>query len=280
MSDNWIVNNLNDAINMWNSKLMEIWTIITQSPETFKGGFVWEVMVTINGSLQAIGYALLVLFFAMSIFSNTISFKDFKNWQTAFRYFLRFVAAKTAITYCMSILTTIWDIFSGVIFRIGLVSDDVVYIGASLPAEIEDAILTVDFWGSIPLWIVTLIGSLFIWVLSIILILTVYGRFFKLYMYTAIAPLPLSAFGGDTTASVGKAFIKSYVAVCMEGAVIVLACAIYSAYITATGPGAINGDLPAVNAVWLYLGELVFNMLVLVGLVKGADRIVKEIFGL
>ena len=36
----------------------------------------------------------------------------------------------------------------------------------------------------------------------------------------------------------------------------------------------------AVAIVWGYLAENIFNMLALVGLVKGSDRIVKEIFGL
>ena len=61
MSDNWIVQNLENALNTWNEKLSEIWTLITQSPETFKGGSIWNVVVNIHGALQAIGYALLVL---------------------------------------------------------------------------------------------------------------------------------------------------------------------------------------------------------------------------
>ena len=61
-SDNWVVQNLVNALETWNSKLAEIWQIITQSPETFKGGDIWNVIVSINGALQAIGYALLVLF--------------------------------------------------------------------------------------------------------------------------------------------------------------------------------------------------------------------------
>lgn len=59
MSDNWVVQNLVNALNTWNEKLAEIWQIIAQSPENFKGGAIWNVMVSIHGSLQAIGYALL-----------------------------------------------------------------------------------------------------------------------------------------------------------------------------------------------------------------------------
>ena len=134
------------------------------------------------------------------------------------------------------------------------------------------------FFESIPLWAVTLIGGLFITVLSFIMIMTVYGRFFKLYMYTALAPIPLSTFAGEPSQNVGKSFIKSYCAVLLEGAVIVLACIIFSLF--ASTPPVVNPDAAAVTQVWAYIGELVFNMLVLVGAVKMSDRIIREMMGL
>ena len=102
------------------------------------------------------------------------------------------------------------------------------------------------------------------------MILTVYGRFFKLYLYTAIAPIPLSTFAGEPSQNVGKSFVKSYSAVCLEGAIIILACII----------PAIDTSAEAINQVWSYVGELAFNMLVLVGTIKASDRIVREMMGL
>lgn len=146
----------------------------------------------------------------------------------------------------------------------------------SLPGEVQTAIENVGFLASIPLWLVTILGSLFITVLSFIMILTVYGRFFRLYMYTALAPIPLATFAGDSTQSVGVAFLKTYVGVCMEGAVIVLACIIYAGFVGT--PVVATGE--ATTMVWSYLAETVFNMLVLVGLIKGSDRIIHEMMGL
>ena len=75
-----------------------------------------------------------------------------------------------------------------------------------------------------------------------------------------------------------KSFIKSYADVCLEGAVIVLVCIIFSLF--ASSPHVVNPDAAAVTMVWSYIGELVFNMLVLVGAVKMADRVVREMMGL
>ena len=147
-----------------------------------------------------------------------------------------------------------------------------------LPNEIVTAINDCGFFQSIPLWAVTLIGGLFITILSFVMIMSVYGRFFKLYMYTAIAPVPLATFAGEPTQSVGKSFLKSYVAVCLEGAIIVLACIIFSVF--AASPPVLDTSASAVTMVWSYIGELIFNMLVLVGAVKMADRIVRGMMGL
>lgn len=277
LDDNWIIENLNWAFGIWNEKLSEIWTLLSMSPRDFKGGSIWSMVVAINGGLRAIGYGLMVLFFAMSLFKSTANFRDLRHLEQALRFFIRFVAVKTAITYGMDIMNAIFTICGGIIARIATGMGSMTS-AVMLPSEIEMAINSVGFFAGIPLWIVTLLGSLFITVMSFIMILTVYARFFRLYIYTAISPVALAVFAGDTTSSSGKAFIKSYVGVCMEGAIVVLACLIYSAFASS---GSLElGCSSAVTMVWAYLAEVIFSMLVLVGLVKGADRIVKEMLAL
>lgn len=278
MSDNWVVQNLENALETWNNKLAEIWSLITTTPQDFKGGGIWEVIVNINGAVQAIGLALLVLFFVVGMVKTCGSFTDVKKPEHALKLFVRFALAKGAITYGMELMLAVFNIVQGTISTIMNAAGFGTPQETLLPAEMVTTIEDCGFFESIPLWAVTLIGGLFITVLSFILIMTVYGRFFKLYMYTALAPIPLSTFAGEPSQNVGKSFIKSYCAVCLEGAVIVLACIIFSVF--AASPPVVNPDAAAVTQVWAYIGELVFNMLVLVGAVKMSDRIIREMMGL
>lgn len=278
MSDNWIVANLENAFNTWNDKMAEIWSLITTSPQNFKGGAIWDIVEGINGGLQAIGYGLLVLFFAMSIFKSTASFRDFQRPEYALKHFIRFVAAKVAITYAMDLMTAIYSICGGVVQQIAASLGGIGAASVTLPAAIETAVEDAGFWASIPLWLVTILGSLFITVMSFIMIMSVYGRFFRLYMYTALAPVPLSSFAGEGVSQMGKHFVKSYVGVCLEGAVIVLACLIFSAFSSTSAP-TLDTNITTVTMIWKYIGEVIFNMLVLVGLIKGSDRIIKEMLG-
>lgn len=277
-TDSWIVQNLQNALNTWNHKLAEIWTIITQTPEEFRGGRIWTVIRDIHGALQAIGYALLVLFFVVGVVKTCGSFAEVKKPEHALKLFIRFALAKGAVTYGMELMTALFRITQGIAGSIMASAGFSDPSETLLPDSIVEAVEDCGFLDKIPLWAVTLLGSLFITVLSFIMILSVYGRFFRLYMYTAIGPVPLAAFAGEPSQSVGKSFLKGYAAVCLEGAVIVLGCIIFSIFVES--PPVVDSDAAAVTQVWSYVGELIFDMLVLVGDIKMSDRVVREMMGL
>ena len=115
MDNNWVVDNLQNAFTTWNTKMEEMWGLLTQSPETFKGGTIWSTIVTINGGMQAIGYGLLVLFFAISLFRSAASFRDFQRPEYVVRHLIQFVLAKVAITYGMDFLTKIFAVCNGIV---------------------------------------------------------------------------------------------------------------------------------------------------------------------
>lgn len=273
-----IIDNLQNAIQTWNEKLAEIWLLLTQSPQNFKGGGIWQIIVKIHDALLAIGLALLVLFFVYGVAKYCANLTEIKRPESALKLFIRFAIASGLVVYGMDLMLAVFEIIQGITETIM----DTVGIGNAsqtvLPQEIIDAVGDCGFFESIPLWAVTLLGGIFITILSFVMILTVYGRFFKLYMYTAISPIPLSCAAGETTQNISITFMKSYAGVCLEGAIIVLACIIFSSF--AASPPVVDLTASAINMLWSYTGELIFNMLVLVGTVKMSDRIVKEMMGL
>ena len=206
------------------------------------------------------------------------SLTEVKKPEHALRLFIRFAIAKIVVTYGMDLMLALFRISQGIVSKIMSISKITGATNTTLPSQMIKAIEDCGFFESIPLWAVTLIGGLVVTVLSFIMIMTVYGRFFKLYLYTAIAPVPLATFAGEPTQSIGKSFLKSYSAVCLEGVIIVLSCIIFSLF--ASSPPVVDTSAAAVTQVWKYIGELVFNMLVLVGTIKMSDRVVREMMGL
>ena len=161
-SGNWIIDNLNSALDTWDDRLSEIWTLISTSPENFKGGGIWAVILNINDGLKAVGYALLVLFFVMGVVKTCGSFAELKRPELAFKCFVRFVLAQAAVTWGLELMTALFSIAQGMVSQIMSSSGMTAMSATALRDEMIDIIKDVGFLDSIPLWAVTLLGSLFI----------------------------------------------------------------------------------------------------------------------
>lgn len=278
-SGNWIVDNLNSALATWNEKLTEIWTLISTSPEEFKGGGIWDVILNIHDALRAIGYALLVLFFVAGVVKTCGSFTELKRPEVAVKTFVRFALAQGAVTYGLELMMTLFSIAQGAVSTImdasGLTGhvrhgparrDGDHHRGRGLSGEYPAVGGNAP---GIPVYLGFVAGHDFDRLFP--LFQTLYGDGHRAH--------PPASFAGQPSSSIGVAFIKSYAAICLEGCMIVLACIIFSQF--AAAPPAIADDtMAAATIVWNYIGELVFNMLVLVGAIKMSDRLVRELMGL
>ena len=136
MSDNWIVQNIQNALDTWNSKLADIWNLVTQTPETFKGGAIWNVIKTIHGGMQAIGLALLVLFFVVGVMKTCGSLSEVKKPEHALRLFIRFAIAKIVVTYGMDLMLAIFRISQGMVSKIMSLSNISGSTNSVLPSSI------------------------------------------------------------------------------------------------------------------------------------------------
>ena len=157
MSDNWVVQNLQNALDTWNSKLSEIWTLITQTPETFKGGAIWNTILNIHGAVQAIGLALLVLFFVVGVMKTCGSFAEVKKPEHALKLFIRFAIAKIVVTYGLDLLLSLFKIVQGVIGTIMNASGFGSASQTIMPQEIITAVESCGFFESSNLnwWVIS-----------------------------------------------------------------------------------------------------------------------------
>ena len=141
--------------------LFRYWQLITQSPEQFKGGSIWNVIVDIHGAVQAIGLALLVLFFVIGVMKTCGSFAEVKKPEHALKLFIRFALAKGVVTYGLELMMALFNIVQGLISTIMNAAGFGSAAQTVLPQEIVTAVEDCGFFESIPLWAVTLIGGLF-----------------------------------------------------------------------------------------------------------------------
>ncbi|HMM30852.1 MAG TPA: hypothetical protein PKB13_03630 [Clostridia bacterium] len=269
----WIIEILQNALNTWNERLGQVFTILTTSPQSFGGGVIYDVIKSINGAMQSIGLSLLVIFLLVGVVKKSTSFEDMKRPEQILKLFLRFVVGKVVISYGMPLMSEILSVGLGIISNMGTTQIASISIAPEIVAAAQDAGFMATLFPSI----LALLGSLIMTVVSVMILLTVFGRMFKIYMYMAISPIPLSTFAGETTKNVGASFLKSFMGVCLEGALIMLACVIYTAYIGSTGSSILlPADASLTDMLYSYVFGTVLNMLILLGTIKSCDRIVRE----
>lgn len=273
-----IINSLENALSVWNEKLTELFSLLTTTPENFRGGGIWAIILNIFNAMSGVGLALVMLCWCVGVVKTVGSFTELRRPEVSVRMIVRLILAQYLVTHALDLMrqfiliscTLVTDIMAASGFGPG--SDML------LPAEIITAAQSLGLISGLGAWVLSLICMLVITVLSFVILLTVYGRFFKIYIMTALAPIPLAGFAGEPTSGMGKSFVRAYLAVLLEGAVILLACAVYSAF--AATPPVLDTSASAQTMIFVYMGQLIFEMLILVTTIRGADRVARELTGL
>lgn len=126
-----------------------------------------------------------------------------------------------------------------------------------------------------------LTGILYIAVIisGLVLLLTVFGRFLKVYVYMSIAPVPLAFFaGGNVTAMYGRNYIKNVFGVCMEAVTMVIAIQLFCAI-------ADDAVMTQVGGMLGFLGTMAKPVMLLLylsslsAIIKGADNMTHKLLG-
>jgi len=274
MGSTWIIDNLSLAVSIWNKALQQIWNLLSITPEQFSPS-IWETIIKLNKALQGIGMGLLVLFFVSGFFRTAENFSELKRPETVLRCFGRFAVARLLVTYGMELVLAVFKIVQGIIRTIMQTASIEGASEVTVPESLIQAVEGSSLLDGMGLWILTLIGCIAVFAITFMLVMTVYGRIFKLYICLILAPIPLSSFAAEQHAGMGRNYLKGFAGVCMEGAVIMICCLLYTMLSNTTV--VLDPETGANIQLLIYLYYLLFNMLILLGTVKASDRIVKEL---
>ena len=280
--NNWFVQNINGSLTAWKTSISDITRYLQESPNKLMSSgsgnsTMWNIVTTINDALKALGVSIMIICFGIGL-SKTISRpEEVRQPMNLAKYFIRVCITNMLITYSMSFMLSLFSIAGNIISLI-INNNTINDMAYSLSDEASLSIAKVDWWNlgeSIPLVFLCLIFYVAINIISIILLIMVFVRFFKIYIYTAIAPLPLATFASRNTQNVGINFIKSYFAVVLQGVVMTIVLIISSAFF-----GSFSGHFLGGESAWGFIWELLAKLLIVIVTIKGTDRLIKELFGL
>lgn len=269
---------LNGAFKLRDGLLKTIITLLTTDPATLQGGG-WRIVSNVFNALQGIGYGLVALFFLWSLMQKTTRIKEL-SLQDLVGYFLRLFISQALVGHGLNLMRSIMTIIMGIGGIISNVGNASGAGAAAVPPNIVTQIDALNFGGNIVGFLLGLIAWLCVVGFSIYLVVVVYGRFFKIYINIAIAPLMLSTFAGESTSRTGQHFVKNFIGVCLESCVILLSLILATAIIGDGGIGIIGGaDPTALEYVMDYIVSTVIVVVMSTLSAAGANRLVKEMIG-
>lgn len=180
----------------------------------------------LSDGLQSTGVTLLIFFFFYEFLKKTVMF-EFVNWENVVKILLRFIIAKVLVQNCHVVLQAIAIVINGIIGILGSPEQMEQMIDAAQKAEILEEFGQKDFFASIFFFLQYGLAWIVMMIVRAVVLVVVYGRFIEIGIYTAIAPIPLATIAGESTSSVAKKFIQSYIGVLLQGVIIVVMCFIY-----------------------------------------------------
>ncbi len=270
---------LQDGLNILNNYYNKIVTVLTTSPENLYSS-VWSAMKNINGYLTAIGVVLVVIFFYIGLTKQVIRLEELRRPANFFGAFIRLALAEAIVMNSSTLLLKVMEILQGCISGVanlfgGFGSSSGRFM--AIPSQLFTLAGDVNWGTGLLICILALLGTVIIWGLSLIMLVTVYVRFFKIYIYAAISPLPLATFGGENSERTGRNFLMSFIGVGLQGLIIAIAFIIFSK-MTSSG-FTVDSSASATSNMFNYLGTLLLQLILLVTMVRASDRIIKEMVG-
>lgn len=269
---------LQDALDIWNEYYTKIITVLTTSPESLYSS-VWNAMKTVNNYLSAIGVALVVIFFYIGLTKNVIRLEELKRPANFFGLFIRLVLAQAFVANSSQLLLKIMEIIQGCIVGISNLFGGFGSGGrvTTVPNEIVTLAREADWISGLGIWVLALIGAVLIWAVSLIMLLLVYMRFFRIYIYTAIAPLPLATLAGENTSRTARSFLMTYIGACLQGVIIAIAFIIF---IKVANTGfSVDSSKGVASIIFSYIGTIFMQLLLLVITVRSSEKTVRDIIG-
>jgi hypothetical protein len=270
----------NTAIEIWNYCYVFVKTLLTVSPEYMFDGSVWKVVEVLHSALLPVAYTMMVVWFLWGVISTTSSLKEIKSLEHVFGMLIKLAIAKWVIEQSLAIVLMISDVALSINKALAGTAYGDPKMALFFPAEDLKDCIKLDAWSDIDNWVLILILSIVFLLVSIgtgiTLIMIAVGRFYRLFLYAAFSPIPLSSFacGDPQYSGIGRQYLKSFMGVCMQAAVIYLALIIFIPFMGGL-QAAYMFDIE--DALIGFIVKAIFAQVLLLVLIKGSDQVVKEL---
>lgn len=250
-----ITSNLTGLFDTVNGKVGEIAADVGATPQGWNSGVFnmlrslsETVIVPIAGAILA----LIMCYELIQLIAERNNMHDMDSWML-FRWVFKSAAAIILVSNTWNIVMAVFDITQSVVNQsagviIGNTSIDI----TSVVTDLDTRLASMDIGGLLGLWFQSLFVGLTMNILSICIMLVVYGRLIEIYLVTSLGPIPLATIGNSEWRGMGQGYLKSLFALGFQAFLIMVVTGIYAVLVQSI---ALSADVS--GAIWGCMGYTV-----------------------
>ena len=250
-----ITSNLTGLFDTVNTKVGEIAADVGATPQGWNSGVFnmlrnlsETVIVPIAGAILA----LIMCYELIQLIAERNNMHDMDSWML-FRWVFKSAAAIILVSNTWNIVMAVFDITQSVVNQsagviIGNTSIDI----TSVVTDLDTRLSAMDIGGLLGLWFQSLFVGLTMNILSICIMLVVYGRMIEIYLVTSLGPIPLATIGNSEWRGMGQGYLKSLFALGFQAFLIMVVTGIYAVLVQSI---ALSADVS--GAIWGCMGYTV-----------------------
>lgn len=260
----------------WNHQVSLVFSMLGQTPESFKGGGPWNAIAKVQPVFAAVGCSLVVLFFVIGFCSESVDVREEMRFETILRMLIRLAISEWFVINSTTIMKAFFTSIGNWVRMLSWGSSATLTINS----KEADVIRNLGFGESLLMLILASILAVIIIICGFFLIYTVYFRFLRLLIIVPAGAIAFSTMSGNRTVShTAVTYCRYFLSVCFEAVMMALAIMVCNAFINAGLPS-FTSNYADWTKTLIYLCEMTFAIALTVGSVKGAQSLTGKIFGL
>ena len=251
-----IIGNLSGMFDTVNQKVGEIAGEVGATPQGWNSGIFSMIQNLSETVIIPIAGAILAFVMCYELIQMVVEKNNLHGDVNTFMFFkwvFKTFAAVLIVTNTFAIVTGIFNMAQQVVNQsAGVIISETSIDITSTVADLETRLADMNIGGLLGLWFQSLFVGLTMNILSICIMLVIYGRMIEIYLVTSLGPIPLATMANSEWRGMGQNYLKSLLALGFQAFLIMVCVGIYAVLIQdITGPDDISG------AIWTCMGYTV-----------------------
>lgn len=200
---------------------------LTGSLQNFMPTLYQYTVSVMENVVLPVAYVVLALFFVLELYRASVRVENMGGGavnlgaEVVFKVMFRMVLCKLAVDSVTLILNAIYNATTHITQGVAGIMGGGSMSGGGIDTEaLRPAIDALGFWAGLVCLILCFIVFLISMVAVALAYIIIVTRFIEIFVYFAIAPVPIATFPSDEMSQIGKNFLKSFAAVCVQGTLI------------------------------------------------------------